>query len=370
MSSSYSSQPNYAEIWSPKLLEIKIQESLTSPFIVPNVKWLGARTFHFTQMAVSGFKTHLRDGSGFNKGRWVQNDVPYTVMHTRDISFFVDKADVDETNYLASAENIAMIFQKTQAVPELDALFFERVAQAAINGVWHSGSQAAEPIENLYSTTKVSAYTNNAVSKIKSYISKIKKYRPSLICYVSSAIMDKLETSTELQRKIEMVTIPEGGIGIETRYTSIDGVPILECWEDERFYSAFNYNPADGGFEPQKDTYAKTTDETIVDGKTYYTKSDGTYTEVTNPDADNLDNYYEKVTSAGVKLNVVLASLETVITVPKINSIYFFPPGTHLHGDGYVFATREDWDTFVFPNGKNNKIDSVYVDLQQAETAE
>lgn len=263
-----------------------------------------------------------------------------------------------------------MIFQKTQAVPELDALFFERVAQAAINGVWHSGSQAAEPIENLYSTTKVSAYTNNAVSKIKSYISKIKKYRPTLICYVSSAIMDKLETSTELQRKIEMVTIPEGGIGIETRYTSIDGVPILECWEDERFYSAFNYNPADGGFEPQKDAYAKTTDETIVDGKTYYTKSDGTYTEVTNPNADDLDDYYEKVTSAGVKLNVVLASLETVITVPKINSIYFFPPGTHLHGDGYVFATREDWDTFVFPNGKNNKIDSVYVDLQQAETAE
>lgn len=182
--------------------------------------------------------------------------------------------------------------------------------------------------------------------------------------------MDKLETSTELQRKIEMVTIPEGGIGIETRYTSIDGVPILECWEDERFYSAFNYNPADGGFEPQKDAYAETTDETIVDGKTYYTKSDGTYTEVTNPKADDLDEYYEKVTSAGVKLNVVLASLETVITVPKINSIYFFPPGTHLHGDGYVFATREDWDTFVFPNGKNNKIDSVYVDLQQAETAE
>ena len=119
-------------------------------------------------MAVSGFKTHLRDGSGFNKGRWVQNDVPYTVMHTRDISFFVDKADVDETNYLASAENIAMIFQKTQAVPELDALFFERVAQAAINGVWHSLLLRTD--RNLYSTTKVSAYTNNAVSKIKSYI--------------------------------------------------------------------------------------------------------------------------------------------------------------------------------------------------------
>ena len=182
--------------------------------------------------------------------------------------------------------------------------------------------------------------------------------------------MDKLETSTELQRKIEMVTIPEGGIGIETRYTSIDGVPILECWEDERFYSAFNYDPADGGFESQKDTYAQTTDEAIVDGKTYYTESGGVYTAVDEPSSAGLATYYEKVTSAGVKLNVVLASLETVITVPKINSIYSSRRAPICIGDGYVFATREDWDTFVFPNGKNNKIDSVYVDLQQAETAE
>ena len=363
----YQGQPNYAEVWSPEILALKIQESLTSPFIVPNVKWLSGRAFHFTQMSTSGFKSHDRMGGDFNKGKWIQNDVPYTVTHTRDISFFVDKADVDETNYTASAENIAKIFQKTQAIPEMDAYFFEQVAHAAVNGVWYSGSQAAQPIDNLYSSTKISAYANSTVSKIKSYISKIKKYRPSLICYVSSAIMDKLEVSTELQRRIEMVTIPDGGIGIETRYTSIDGVPILECWEDERFYSAYDYDSEDGGFVPQQDTYEKTKDEEVVTGKTYYTESGGTYTEVASPKTDDIDNYYEKVTSAGVKINVVLASLETVVTVPKINSIYFFPPGSHTKGDGYLFATREDWDTFVFPNGKNNKIDSVYVDLVEAE---
>lgn len=51
---------NYAEQWSPDLLEILMQETLTSPFVTTNVRWLDARTFHFTQMSVSGYKNHKR----------------------------------------------------------------------------------------------------------------------------------------------------------------------------------------------------------------------------------------------------------------------------------------------------------------------
>ena len=59
---------NYAEQFSPDLLEILVQGTLTSPFITSNVKWVGARTFHFTQMSTSGFKNHNRNG-GWNKGK-------------------------------------------------------------------------------------------------------------------------------------------------------------------------------------------------------------------------------------------------------------------------------------------------------------
>ena len=48
---------NYAEQFSPDLLEILMQGTLTSPFITSNVKWVGARTFHFTQMSTTGFFT-------------------------------------------------------------------------------------------------------------------------------------------------------------------------------------------------------------------------------------------------------------------------------------------------------------------------
>ena len=101
---------NYAEQWSPELLAILIQGTLTSPFITNNVRWLDAKTFHFTQMSVSGYKNHKRSG-GWNTGEYNQKDVPYTVTHDRDVQFMVDKADVDETNQTASIQNISHIFE-------------------------------------------------------------------------------------------------------------------------------------------------------------------------------------------------------------------------------------------------------------------
>ena len=114
---------NYAEQWNPQLLEILIQGALTSPFVTDNVRWVGAKTFHFTQMSTTGYKNHKRTG-GWNKGNYVQTDVPFTVTLDRDISFLVDKADVDETNETASIFNISETFEKTQVVPETDALFY------------------------------------------------------------------------------------------------------------------------------------------------------------------------------------------------------------------------------------------------------
>lgn len=357
---------NYAEQFSPVLLPIMIQEALTSPFIVPNVKWLGAKTFHFTQMSTSGYKNHARTG-GWNRGKITQQDFEFTVSVSRDIEFLVDKADVDETNYIASAQNVAMVFQKTQAVPEKDAYFFSKVATTAV------------ALGSAYSSsTAISTYSvENVLTKIKSVIAKVKRYRRSLVVYVRSAVMDLLELSTQLQRKVEMTVIPDGGIGIETRYTMIDAVPILEAIDEDRFYDKFNFNPTNGGFEPIAQilpTYTKTEDQAIDEEKTYYTRSgeEGAYvyTEVASPVVANIGSYYELTNTpveGSKKINVLAASTETVVTVPKISSIYFFAPGAHTLGDGWLFQQREDYDTFIFPNGKDGQIDSIAVDIDTTE---
>lgn len=235
---------NYAQVWNPELLEILIQGTLTSPFVTSNVKWVGARTFHFTQMSTSGYKNHNRNG-GWNAGKYAQTDVPFTVTHDRDIQFLVDKADVDETNATASAQNISRTFEQTQVAPETDALFFSKVAQTAQATTGYSSS------------TAVADYTkDNVYGKLKAILAKgkLRRYRArgSLIMYVASYIMDLLEQSTEFTRKIELTQIAEGGMGIETRVTEIDGVPIMEVIDDERFYDQFNWEPEEGGFEPAR----------------------------------------------------------------------------------------------------------------------
>ena len=284
---------NYAEQFSPDLLEILVQGTLTSPFITSNVKWVGARTFHFTQMSTSGFKNHNRNG-GWNKGKYVQTDVPFTCEHDRDIEFLVDKADVDETNSTASVENISKTLEQTQVAPETDALFFSKVATKA------------QATDGYHSSTKTSEWTKeNANSKLKTILSagKLRRYkaRGTLVAYVTSHIMDCLEQSTEFTRKIELTQIAEGGIGIETRETEIDG-----------------------GFEPATGAH---------------------------------------------KINVLVACGETCKTVPKISSIYFFAPGSHTEGDGWLYQNRSLSDTFVFPNGKDGKIDSIYADVDTTAVA-
>ncbi|NSK79802.1 phage capsid protein [Blautia massiliensis] len=319
---------NYAEQWSPELLEILMQGTLTSPFVTSNVRWLDAKTFHFTQMSTSGYKNHSREG-GWNKGTYTQTDVPYTLTHDRDVEFMVDKADVDETNATASIQNISRIFEQTWVVPETDALFFSKVAQAAQKTEGYHGSTAA----SAYTKAKVFGMLKDILAK-----GKLRRYKANgtLIMYVTSQIMDSLEQSTEFTRKIEMTQIAEGGMGIETRVTDIDGVPIMEVIDDERFYDAFDWEPEGGGFAPLKKVAAA--------------------------------SGVEAVTGAH-KINVLVACGQTCKTVPKINSIYYFEPGGHTKGDGYLYQNRSFSDVFVFPNGRDGKIDSIYVDVDTTEVA-
>lgn len=321
---------NYAQTWNKDLLEILIQGTLTSPFVTSNVRWVGAKSFHFTQMSTSGYKNHNRKG-GWNVGEYAQKDVPYTLTHDRDVEFLVDKADVDETNATASIHNISEVFEKTQVVPETDALFFSKIAQKA------------QATEGYHSETAASEYTKGKVySKLKDILSKgkLRRYKAqgALIMYVTSAIMDALEQSTEFTRKIEMTQIAEGGLGIETRVTEIDGVPIMEVIDDERFYDAFDWEPENGGFQPLKKKAESSTG-----------KGDG-------------------VTGAH-KINVLVACGLTCKIVPKISSIYYFDPGAHTKGDGYLYQNRSLSDVFVFPNGRDGNIDSIYVDVDTTEVA-
>jgi len=306
---------NYAEVFQPELLAVMTQNTLCSPFITDNVRWLDGKTFHFTSMSTTGFKNHSRDG-GWNRGALTQTDHPYTVAHDRDIEFLIDKADVDESGTTAAVKNIAEVFTKTQSGPEKDALFFSKVAAAA------------KALDGYHSETAAADFTKaNVFAKLKGMLSsgKLRRYKAkgALVMYVTSAIMDLLEQCEEFTRVISMTTVADGGVGLETRVTDINGVPVLEVIDDEVFYDAFDFEGENGGFAPAAGAH---------------------------------------------KINVLIATPLTTKLVPKISSIYCFEPGSHTEGDGYLYQERELSDVFTFPNGKDGKIDSVFVDTDTGVT--
>lgn len=301
---------NYAEKYSPDILEIINQGILTAPFFTTNVDWVGAKDFHFTQMSVSGYKAHSREG-GWNKGTITQTDKTFTVEHDRDISFLVDKADVDETARTAAVEKVSTVFAQTQQVPEIDCYTFSKIASIAA-----SDANTA----NLKSETALATYTkDNIYSEIVKMMGKgkLKLYRQrgSLVGYIRAELMDLLAVSTEMKLNVQVDTIVEGGKAIETRVVKINSVPLFEVVDTDRFKTAYNF-----------------TDGCVPDG-------------------------------SAQDINILFASVETVKTVPKISSIYYFNAGQHTEGDGDLYQNRALWDTFVFPNGLDGKVDSIFVDM-------
>ena len=297
---------NYAEQWSDELLQIIDDGAYSSPFLTPaeRVKWTGAKTFHFTRMDVSGFKNHSRDG-GYNRGSVIEEDKDFTLEHDRDVEFFVDAADIDETKQTANIQNVSRVFTQRHSAPETDARFFERVAKAAI-------------ADGFYETMSGFTAANTYGRLVKMFQRKeLKKYRAmgGLIAYVSGEIMDYLESSTEITKTLDIKTqsINEKQ-GIETRIATINGVTIIEVVDDTRFNTSFDY-------------------------------SDG-------------------FVGNGSKINVCIAHPSMVKTVNKISSIKFWANGTHTEGDGDLYQRREYWDTFVFPNGLDGKCDAVYVNIE------
>ena len=300
---------NYAEQWSDELLQIIDDGAYSSPFLTPNerVKWLGAKTFHFTKMDVSGFKPHSRNG-GYNRGSIVQEDKEFTLEHDRDIEFFVDVADVDESKQTANLQNVSRTFTQKHSAPETDARFFERVAKAAI-------------ADGFYETMTGFTADNTYSRLVKMFQRKeLKKYRAmgGLIAYVSGEIMDNLENSTEVKKSLDIKTTSiNEKQGIETRIATINGVTIIEVIDDTRFNTSFDY-------------------------------SDG-------------------FVGNGSKINVCIAHPSMVKTVVKFNNIKLFANDTHTEGDGDLYQRREYWDTFVFPNGLDGKCDAVYVNIESGD---
>lgn len=118
---------NYAERFE-RQIEQQFQRELTSADMSANRRYnfIDAQTIKVPTITLSGYKDHARDGSK-NRGTVGNTYQAFTLTHDRDIEFFVDDMDVDETNQVLSAANITAVFNQEQAIPELDAYRYSKL---------------------------------------------------------------------------------------------------------------------------------------------------------------------------------------------------------------------------------------------------
>lgn len=119
---------DYAETFT-NLLQQKYAKELCSDALTKsnlNVKFINAQTIKLPRITISGYKDHTRT-PGFNSGTLSNDWEPKKLTHDRDIEFFVDPMDIDETNLTLSVANIQNTFETEQAIPEKDSYRFSKL---------------------------------------------------------------------------------------------------------------------------------------------------------------------------------------------------------------------------------------------------
>ena len=112
-----------------QLLQQKYAKELCSDALAQSnlgVKFINAQTIKLPRMAVTGYKDHTRT-PGFNAGTLSNDWEAKKLEHDRDVEFWIDPMDIDETNLTLSVANIQNTFETEQASPEKDSYRYSKL---------------------------------------------------------------------------------------------------------------------------------------------------------------------------------------------------------------------------------------------------
>ncbi|MFS0534425.1 hypothetical protein ACLILJ_10870 [Listeria monocytogenes] len=284
---------NYVDKYGKELDQKLVFGTYTNELETPNLVWLDAKTFKIQTITTTGLKPHTRN-KGYNEGSASNENTAYTITFDRDVEFFVDVMDVDETGQALTAANVTKEFNSRHSAPEVDAYRFSKLATEAKKNGYSTAETITE--ENVFRT-------------LKAAIRKVKKYgTQNLVMYVSVDVMAALELSKDFTRTISNQNI--GPSSLETRVTGIDGVKLVEIEAEDRFYDTFDFTD---GYKPA---------------------------------------------ASAKKLNYLLINKGSVIGGTKHASIYLHAPGSVGQGDGWLYQYRVYHDIFVKEQQKDGVIAS------------
>ncbi len=274
---------NYATQFERELKQKYKRESLTSDLTTEKVTFVNAKTIKIPYIELGGFKDHTRNG-GFNRQN-VKNDyMTKTLCHDRDVEFFVDTEDVDESNLAVAAANITNTFEEEHAIPEEDCY--------RISKLYNDYTELGKTADKTVLTTK------NILSTYDEYMEELDEAEVPLegrILYTTPAGERLIKNAEDVQK---IFSLNGGGNGFMRAVRSLDDVKIQKL-PSSRMKTSYNFT--DG----------------CVPG------------------------------ASAKQINMIIVHPKSVLACDKHSYIKLWAPGTHTQGDGFLYQLRKYWDLFV-----------------------
>lgn len=278
---------NYVTAFERDLVQKYERELLTSEMTTNNVKFINANTVKLPFVELAGYKDHSRNG-GFNRQAVKNNFQTFVLQHDRDVEFFVDKMDVDETNQAMAAANITNEFETQQAIPETDCY---RISKTYSEFKTHGGT-----VDNTALTAEnILTVIDNAMLKMTEDSVPLE----GRILYVTPTVEKMLKEAKELQRYLNINGSNDGKV--KRSIVDLDGLKI----------------------KPLLSTRMKT----------MYDFTDGC-----------------KPGATAKQIHMILFHPKSLLACDKHSYIKLWPEGTHTQGDGYLYQNRKYGDLFIIPN--------------------
>ncbi|OUO59021.1 hypothetical protein B5F74_09540 [Collinsella sp. An271] len=292
-----------------------------------------AKEIMVPKIQVSGLGDYTRN-VGYKTGSITYEYETKTFNYDRGIKLLADVMDVEESGVLDCFVEAGSELQRLQVAPEADAFTFSEIA----------GHEGVSPAEEDFSD----ADAEDVLASLRGATNAMDEAQVttgSRILFITPTLKGVLDDFS--------LANPARSNRVLERFSRIVEVPQV------RFYSAIDLLPGDDdqfGYARAEGEYVKTTDSSVVSGKTYYTESGGSYTKVASPSAGSLSTYYELV-GAGAPINYMVVERSAVIKFDKHVASRVFSPDELENLDSYMMKYRK----YGIVELLDNKLDGVHV---------
>lgn len=273
---------NYATQFQPEIEQKYTRELLTAGLTTKNINFVGANKVKIPYISMSGYKDHGRNG-GFNRGAVTNQFMEKTLGFDRDVEFFVDVMDVDETNQALSAANVTSTFLTEKAIPETDAYRMSKLH--------------ADFVALGKTATTTALTTANILQTFDAWMEEMDEDEvpeEGRVLFVTPHIYTIIKEAEKIVRNLDVTK----SASINRNVRSLDDVDIKRI-PSSRMKTAYDFTE---GFVPA---------------------------------------------ASAKQMNMILVHPNSLIAADKHSYINMWAPGSHTQGDGYLYQNRKYGDLFI-----------------------